>query len=175
MTPLFFKTLNEQKNIQNITIAALWPLYFTNDSECIIDGISLTTEEGKKKALDHIGSFIRELKNREKKVTLLLASPSDNRLDPKNMYYRTFSGFLFQNPPKIPLSGYQKTVQEINFKIRKTAEENGATVIDPVPFLSTEGFLITEYEGQLIYFDNAHIRPSYMRSQIRYLDDTVTP
>ena len=175
MTPLFLKVINEEKNIRNVTIAGLWPDYFTKDHGHTVDGISLNTEEGKAIALEHIGELIKELKTKGKKVTILLACPSERRLDPKNMYCRNFFGFSFIPPPKILLSEYQRSVEEINFKIRKIAEENGATVIDPVPFLSKDGFLTTESDGNLIYFDNAHIRPSYMRSKIHYIDDVIAP
>jgi len=54
--------------------------------------------------------------------------------------------------------------------LTQISSENGATVIDPIPYMSTNGYCISEDENGAIRFDDRHLRPQYTREKIGFLD-----
>ena len=54
-----------------------------------------------------------------------------------------------------------------------TAETAGAVTIDPMQFLCENGLCIVNNQNGPIRIDGYHLRPSYVRYNVTYLDDLV--
>jgi len=60
---------------------------------------------------------------------------------------------------------------DIAVALRDVANQTGATIIDPMEFLcSAEQCASVEQNGETIYRDISHLRPSFTRYKIEYLD-----
>ena len=58
--------------------------------------------------------------------------------------------------------------------LRRVARESGAIVIDPVASLCDAALCpATAANGEPMYHDFAHLRPSYVRDHVTFLDRTL--
>jgi len=173
LIPRFKLTIADNDHIKNVIISALWPVYFSKSSEYYVNGVSMATKEGQDTGISNLGLMIRDLTRKGKKVILLLATPFDEKFNPKNMYRNNFY-FSEKVIPDIKLEEYQNRYKEINSRITQEALKNGAIVFDPTPFFARDEYLLNEYNGEPIYFDGNHLRPSYVKQNIKYLDYIIS-
>jgi hypothetical protein len=88
---------------------------------------------------------------------------------------RGFTG-ITPGEPSYPESEFLDDYGEILGKIRSIALRNHVRVIDPRDFLCRDGkCLVIDADGVPIRYDGGHLRPGYVRDQVKYLDFTVEP
>lgn len=177
--PEYFSKLEETiqhfTNINRIVIGALWSKYFVKDSTFSGNGQCIGGGEGRDAALAGLGRMINKLVSSGKKVTVLLVPPSGSELDPRLIYGRNFMGESELVKNDLTFQQFRDRNLELITDIQKTALSNGAEVIDPATHLSTHGVCIREYQGEPIRWDECHLRPSYVREHVKYLDSSVAP
>jgi peptidoglycan/LPS O-acetylase OafA/YrhL len=165
----------ENKNVKNVVIGAQWNGYLSGGF-----GLNGTFEFGTKdymESLLRLSSYIKQLKNAGKKVYLILNIPTGIELDPKYMVSRGISNFPFFL--KIRDGGIERSFLDssygnIQVNLLRLADQSGAIVISPMHYLCNTVFCPSIDEaGRPIYKDNTHLRPSYVRDSVFYIDETL--
>ena len=154
------------QNVDRIVISANWLLYFGQDS---LYGESTRT------ALNNLQALISELVKNGKHIYLVLNIPTGDKLDPRKMIKRTLlpSGFAVETHPLLR-SEIKDAVGPIDNALRRIAESTGAVVIDPLDFLCNDPTCpAASATGEPMYKDGGHLRPSYVRDNVRFLDETA--
>jgi peptidoglycan/LPS O-acetylase OafA/YrhL len=121
-----------------------------------------------KSAIDRIG--------RQKKVYIVLASPVHPNLAPREMIRRTVTppGFQVEIVPAPTRFQVEARIGPVNSKLVQLARDTGASTIDPVRALCNESTCPSVLsDGEPMYVDGGHIRPSYARESARYMDVTI--
>ncbi len=173
--PKFDDLLEHENGIDRIVIAARWDLYFSKDTAYIFHGDRLSQPETKKRVLMRFGELIHQLVAQGKKVTVILSTPNDRRLDPRLSYKRDFIGSYSKNLKPFSKHDQIEKNGSLENEVATVAKANGARVIDPLDFLCIDGICIAENEDGPIRYDINHLRPGYVREHVKYLDQTVAP
>lgn len=118
---------------------------------------------------------ITSLRSEGKDVYLVLVSPMHADLDPRPMIRRTIAGgFRIDIPPDPPREEIESTLAAINGKLTQLATQVDARVIDPIKSLCNSRTCPSiSPAGDPIYVGAGHIRPSYAKVNVRYLDETI--
>jgi peptidoglycan/LPS O-acetylase OafA/YrhL len=169
------ETIQHFANIDRIVIGALWSKYFVSDSIFSFNSYCIGVKEGRDAALDSLGRMIKKLISSGKKVTILQVPPSGPELDPKTVYGRNFMGESELVSKNLTVQQFRDRNLELITDIEKTAQSNGAEVIDPAIYLSSQGICIREFQGEPIRWDECHLRSGYVREYVKYLDASVSP
>ena len=120
--------------------------------------------------------MVKKLTDQKIKVYIVLGANGEKKLDPKNLIKREFSGHHLIPPPVVTSKEYLENNHSLINMITKTAKQNGAEVIDPLDYLCQGGvWKFTDEEGVPIRVDVGHLRPSYVRQHVKYLDSSVAP
>jgi hypothetical protein len=169
------RALVQASQLDTIVVAAQWHGYFDNGSP-YVDGnysSSLRNPEGKRRALLAFKEMLTEFRSQGRKVVLVLNSPTDPDLDPKQMIKRNPWSGRFERSIRHPDARFlRETYAPVMDDLRTIAAEVGATVVDPMASLCSETVCpATTEDGEPIYNDGLHIRPSFARYQLRYLDE----
>ena len=175
-------------DIKNVVIGGLWfnffegkdknkntrPRYFyDNDKQYQIYKDSV----GYKKAIEALSMYLSKLKSADKKVFLILNMPVGDELDPKTMVVRSFEQFpailKIQNS-YLNLNKFREKFSFINDDLKHLANLNGAIVVDPIEFLCYENICPSvDANNEPIYKDAAHLRPSFVRKNAEFIDQTL--
>jgi peptidoglycan/LPS O-acetylase OafA/YrhL len=164
--------------VKTVVFAAWWTAEFT-----IADYYYLRADKTKAlfrdseavrgRALDKFSALISHLVALDKKVFVLLETPSGAIYDPEKIM-PTGWGRLLAHPriPESPTrSNMEKSIGIIDQKIQRAAEAAGARVIKPLDYLCYDGLCpITDKNGHLMYFNYGHLRGSYVRDHATYID-----
>lgn len=171
----FNKLIQNDPRIDRVVIAGNWPLYFNNHSHMYsTSGFWLSEINGKNRAYE---SFLKSLKElaQNKKVTLVLCVPVGDELNPRKYVTRRFIGCDLKESKNLSIEESRGRMADVNKKLEAIARENNVQTIDPLCFLSTNGVCLRENQDGPIRFDEGHLRPSYVREHVKYLDATVEP
>jgi peptidoglycan/LPS O-acetylase OafA/YrhL len=172
----FQATVYNDKRVDRIVIAALWILYFESESAFRLDSLKLNQEPGVSKALEYFGNEINRLVFQEhKKVTIVLNIPAGEDLDPKKQINRGLFSLKINSMPELSVEEFLNGRGKINEKIKNIALANGAEIVDPVHFLSMNGICIYENEEGPIRCGGTHLRPKFVRDNVKYLDESIAP
>lgn len=163
--------------IKNVVIAGAWNSYLG-------DGYGLLGNYGQagqdyEEALLRLSKYIIELTKNNKKVFIILNIPTGKGLDPKNMAKRNFA--YFPDVFSIHDSGIsQKSIDDkygfIRNDLIRVANNSGAIVINPVNFLCKDLICPSvDADGEPIYKDEVHLRPSFVRKNAHFIDQTILP
>ena len=176
--------LAEDPAIDTIVIAADWTGYFIHGPPpepwtyyYEHDGTrgNLTGQLGSKAANEALAGFERmvaHLRAMDKTVFIVLPSPTGHAFSPRRLIERSPADFSFRiQPPFISTPELISRMSPIASRLREIGARTGAHLIDPVAALCgpSQCPLITE-DGLPIYKDDAHLNPSFVRDQVRYLD-----
>lgn len=118
-----------------------------------------------------LGSLVREGKS----VYLILQIPVDPRIDPHQMIKRhLFDLNITVNTEALDKDKTVQAIESVDSLLRQIASETGATVIDPIDALcGVEACPTVTAAGDPIYADAGHLRPSYVRENIKFLDELI--
>jgi hypothetical protein len=172
------EVISSDSKIDRVVIAALWSRYFAPDSIYLWKGRMLSKSVGREGAIHELGLMIKELTAKGKKVTLVLNVPAGPRLDPSEVFQRTFLGWSEKGKLSIMTARqFLDTYGDILKSIADTARANGAEVIDPMEAacLVKDGICVSENDNGPIRYNSAHLRCGFVREQVQYLDQTVKP
>jgi len=162
-------------SVDTVVIGASWYVYFVADPDQKRFGQPGPLRPGTDRALESLMLTVTELIGRGKRVYIVLQMPVGPRLEPHQMIRQTFlppSAVVDVHSPE--LSEITRAIGPINSKLRELAGEAGAKIIDPVASLCTSTVCpVASAAGDPIYRDRNHLRPSYVRDHVTYLDETV--
>ena len=156
-----------------VVIAAQWDGYLANNQD-FIDKEPLGGEEGQRKALAVLQSELESLHKLGKKVYLVLNMPVGEQFAPKSWIKRTFNGIETKTISEIERSSMPAKYEEIARDLTRVATATDTTVIDPLPyFCNQRACRSVDENGNPIYKDAYHLRSSFVRAHIDYLDDIL--
>ena len=159
--------------VRNVVIAGLWTQYFLDGAA--LDGDFGYGSQEYKNSIKHLVDYVKELRKSGKKVFLILNIPVGERFSPR---------FMVKRDPVIslrprPNSGVdRKTLDAYMLKLQKdlrdAAKSVGADVIEPFDYLCNDLTCIAvDSEGDPVYKDGYHLRPSYVRGNATFIDLTL--
>ena len=163
----------QRQDVDTVVIASAWFGYFMTESQG-----RWSMNPDSLPALTRMQETIADLRKMNKRVYLVLIGPVDRKLDPLSRIHRTVL------PPGFQVSDIEAPTRlEIHAKfarievlLRQIASDTGARIIDPTDALCdhTTCPALTR-DGEPIYLDMGHLRPSFMRASATFMDETVTP
>jgi peptidoglycan/LPS O-acetylase OafA/YrhL len=167
-------------DVDTVVIGSLWFQYFDGSLEYQYNDSGKLLRLGKKslgtrKALDSLKDMILLFRNKGKKVFVVSSIPMGKAIDPKNMIIRF--PFLENKMGKLgmELDGLTKSNQEIIEQLKMISKKTGAIFINPLTFLCDKNFCpALTNDGYPIYKDEGHIRTSYVKENVFYLDETIS-
>jgi hypothetical protein len=173
---LLEEQLKSDPKIDRVVIAARWLIYFDKKTRWEINGISTAGDQGRKLAIDDLGSSIKKVTDQGKKAFLVLSIPTGCLVDPRNMLGRSFTGPRQISLEALTQEAFIKENGAVISQIASAGSKNGAEVIDPMDYLCTNGICIAEDENGIpIRYDDGHLRTGYVKDRVKYLDRTVQP
>lgn len=158
--------------VETVVIAALWRSYTTDDWTAIA---SRPLKPDTDVALQELKQTVSDLIAHHKKVYIVLNIPFGANFDPRQMIRRSLFSPAFTLDIRPPSRrDMLEAVGPIGEKLRAIARESGASVIDPVEWLCTKTDCpATTAAGEPMYRDRSHLKPSYVRTNVWFLDGTV--
>ena len=162
--------------VSAVVIAAFWEGYFDYLPFHLADDKTRTTIGQTDPKLDSVfRMFERELLmlNRAgKRVYLVLSNPRSAANDPIEMLPRRLPGLKSRSiVTEVPRSEIEQHRGVVTDRLRAAAERTGAVVIDPLEYLCRPASCPTvQQDGRSIYADRHHIRSSFVRDSVTYLD-----
>ncbi len=183
-TPEFKKNIMDyafSEGVDAVVIGGRWELYLdeknpyqeTFKSFYVMDNgqKKYLYQVGVKEAKEALKSMLTELVA-HKKVYLVLDNPDIGQSDPKAFLAKQRFAKVEQAPKEsVPYSSRQKKLHD---EMKQMAEKLGVVVIDPIPhFCSNQQCRAFLDDGSSIYKDSNHIRASYVRQYVDYIDITV--
>lgn len=180
---LMEKALNlalTREDIRNVVIAGAWFGQLGSGTRYYLEGEQRYAvrydSEGYKKALAAFSSYLNILHSHGKKVFLILNIPDGKELDPKYMAVRSLKNFpqiMKINTTGLDKAEFERQYNPIKNDLVAIARKNAVTIIDPLQYLcdSVKCFSATD-SGEPIYKDGSHLRPSYVRKNVSFLDKT---
>jgi peptidoglycan/LPS O-acetylase OafA/YrhL len=122
--------------------------------------------------------FLRSIAD-NKRVYLILNIPNGEELAPTNM----FAGSRLREITAKPVASisfdfgrFEQRYTAINKILSTIAEQSGATLIDPIPYLCPQAHCpVFDADGRPLYLDAAHLTRSYAIRAATYIDATLDP
>ncbi|HXZ97136.1 MAG TPA: acyltransferase family protein [Burkholderiales bacterium] len=169
----------EQRDVDTVVLGANWLYYFNNSSyqfeEQGFSGDLGTGSEGSSRAYQALESMIAGLRQQGKKVYLVLNIPVGEENDPKAMIRRSLiKGGVYADVKNINRDHFVAASEPVTARLKDIARRTGAITINPVDYLCGKSICpsLTE-DGEPIYKDRSHIRTSFARDHVFFLDETI--
>jgi peptidoglycan/LPS O-acetylase OafA/YrhL len=172
----FWKEVKENPKIDRVVIGARWGTNaFSSNSKCHYNGLSLSDPSSLEVVMWELEKNVRILQEMGKTVYLLLNIPTGFELDPKNLYVRGFISPISSGVRRLKVADFLQIDKPFRDKLLAISQSTGAIIIDPIPSLSENNFCTAVNADGPIRCDDSHLRPSYVREHVKYLDATVNP
>ncbi len=166
-----YQTIANER-IETVVLGGVWWSYFTSTRH-MVGNRSLADPAARAEALESLGRAIRRFSAGGRRVVVVLDIPMGPELDPHSAVRREWFAFSIHRM-EISRGDLEARYGEISRQIAAIAREEGAEVIDPLPFLCNVAFCPASTEDGLpIYRDASHLRPSYARESLSYLDTVL--
>ncbi|HEY6926762.1 MAG TPA: acyltransferase family protein [Steroidobacteraceae bacterium] len=162
----------KRPEVDRVVIATYWHLYLSTNFR---DFGKSSIRRAADASLEALRTVIADLVARGKRVYIVLQMPTGPDFDPRQMIHRSLSTPAFVVQIRAPSRGdVERVLGPIDQKLRGVARDAGAAVIDPLPSLCNEEVCpATTTTGEPMYRDFAHLRPSYVRDHVFFLDSTL--
>jgi hypothetical protein len=165
----------QRPEVDTIVIAAYWRGYIISGATNIADFRELPLRPDTDVVLSGLGRLIAGFVAHGKHVYVVLNIPTSPSFDPRRMIRRNLGYPAFtvdiHDPSRDEI---EAVIGPVNAKLRRVAREAGAETIDPVETLcDTTRCPAVTAEGSPVYRDFGHLRPSYVRDRVAYLDSTI--
>lgn len=170
--------------VDRVVIGARWYYYFLNASaygDYVFDDGSAKhslalDSEGAREAYTALGRWIGDLVRNHKKVYLLLDIPFGDELDPAYLVKRSLWRGFALHPGLLDQQQFVRMVSVVSGPLREAGQANGATVIDPVASLCDgRSCSALTVDGSPKYKDVVHLRATFVRDSVTYLDSSLAP
>jgi hypothetical protein len=177
LIPVFFKVLKTHPQITNIVIASQWNRYLYQESQekYRVAGLPVGSKTGTEAAIRNLGLMIGELVQAGYHVTLMQNPPTGYALSPKGRIKRSFRGAYLEPVRPCPVQSYLNQYGTVVDAIAGIARGSGASLFDPLPYLSTNGICLYSEHDSPLRFDECHLRPGYVREHAVFLDPLISP
>ena len=168
--------LARREKVQSVILGAAWAVYRNEDMLIEREGrrLPLNTREGMDAFYANLEDYVRLLQGEGAKVYLVLGVPIHHRFNPGHMVTRSLTGFRIAPDVEkaIPTAELQAVHVTANAKLRTVGEHTGATLLDPFPDICGSGDGCSPFfgAGEPKFFDEAHLRPVFVREHLRFLD-----
>jgi len=170
--------------VTTVVIGALWDVYYVmgNFYQYEAGGKSerlAPRSLGTKQSMDSLAAMIAGLVKSGKKVYLVLTIPNGQKVDPKFMVKRSLYpiGFNVDRdglPVGYYLHSWYNQVGNLRAQLIDAGRRGGATIVDPLEHLCDKQTCPSvTATGEPIYKDSGHLRPSFVRDHVLYLDETL--
>ncbi|UVJ42786.1 acyltransferase [Pseudomonas sp. LS1212] len=160
--------------VENVVIGGQWNGYLSTGYG-LVDTVEYGSERYKI-SLANLSSYIRELVALKKSVYVVLNIPTGEALDPKFIAQRRLENFpsVFQmRDGGVDTSVLVAKYGMIQTDLARVAVDAGARVIDPIEFLCDARCDSLDAEGEPMYKDAFHLRPTFVRQHATFVDQTV--
>ncbi len=177
--------LKKSNTIKKIVLGGCWNCYFLYETKKINStdkGLNYYFTEGEARqpfrggagadmAIAELERFLKFLSN-DHQVYLLLDNPFGESYNPRNLIGNRFDFKGDQHlKEEIELDPEQS---ELNERLKKIAQQAGATVIDQLSTLCPKGqCLRLTKDKNPIYKDSHHLRPFFVKDQASYLEQQM--
>jgi len=175
------KNLKDVKNIlsqyqfNKIVISGDWFPRFNIDEWQVNIQNQLTpinTTKGRNKALTIIEQVLIELNNSSEQVILVLTLPTGKKYDFKEVARQSFRNESIEFA--YPKSYFEDKYQAFNNELIRIAKKHQVTLVNPLEYLcGPSECSVIDKNDKPIYKDIKHIRASYMREHVSFLDFAV--
>jgi hypothetical protein len=161
-------------DVDVVVIAAAWYANLAEMRGLHTIGQTATLKPKVDVAIEGLKKTIEELTKNGKRVYLVLNLPVGSRFDPRAHIDRTKL-----NPERAlekcaDSSKIIAALEPITSRLRDVSRETGAIVIDPLQSLCGAGSCpYSSASGEWMYRDLWHLRPSYVRDHVKYLDALI--
>ena len=164
-------------NIDTVYISAYWIAYLDIFKTYTIQQngrqYSTASEPGQSYAIAALKQMMQEYRASGKRVVLILNIPDGDEFDPRTLVSRSLSGFHIKSGGS-PRSDLLFEKLGLRTALVSAARDAGAQIIDPADFLCRNGFCAAWIGDEPIYKDEAHLRASYVRRHVTFLDSGIT-
>ena len=181
------KKLAFRPDVETVVFGANWWLYFVkhlNAKQNTLGGYYFQNDgpkeffkggQGVELAFESFSEFLGSLASANKKIFLILNSPSDTSLDPKNYYEGSrFSQLRFKPKGNLLRHEFEKGYGPLKEKLISVGLGVNATIIDPLEYLCAGDICPgTLADGTPIYKDDGHIRAFYSKNYCDFIDPIV--
>lgn len=163
-------------DVDRIVIAASWFGFLHRGDYYSLDDplhrpLNALQEE---RAFQQLARTLKRLRESGKKIAIVLSHPSDKASGPYARIARSGVGWRVLPPHEINLAQFQITTATAQNRLRRLAQESGAEIIDPTNYLCSRGkCATTSPSGIPLYSDDTHLRATYVRDHVTYLDKWV--
>lgn len=169
--------LVEREHIQSVVLGASWAGYDGDRMQIERGGRrwALGRPEGKNAFYANLEDYVRQLQGYGAKVYLIKGAPiSQSRFDPTRMVTRSPIGFRIapEVDSEMPIADLQRPYADTDARLRVIAERTGAMLLDVFPDVCGSGSACSPFfaNGEPKYSDGVHLRPSFVRTHIRFFD-----
>jgi len=138
-----------------------------------IHGEKFPSLNAQKEALRSLGELIARLNCEGKSVYLVMNTPVSPIQDPKSEIQRGFDCIRILKVDPLKVRDFDELYGVFLANLQSCAQKSGATVIDPRVFFEASGVYPRLINGCHVYKDSCHLRASYVRDHVSYLDETV--
>jgi len=119
--------------------------------------------------------MIMDYRKMGRQVYLILPTPRGEAFDPAHLVRRSLRDLGFVVKQQVEHSHADASVEPIASQLVKVASSSGATVINPIDELCREDYCPTlDLDGMPVYTDDSHLRQTYVREHITFLDEIVS-
>jgi peptidoglycan/LPS O-acetylase OafA/YrhL len=161
--------------VDTIVVGFCWYAYFMADFASDRVGAAAPLLPGTEEAIIALERTLGGFTKAGKRVYLVLQSPIDPGYPPRKMIRRSLSppGFLLDvRPPQRAV--IERTYAPFVHLLEAAAKRVGAITIDPMQSLcDTSVCRSVTGDGKPVFRDPFHLRSSYIRNHVHYLDATV--
>jgi peptidoglycan/LPS O-acetylase OafA/YrhL len=161
--------------VDTVVVGFCWYAYFVGILDDDRVGESGSLAPGTDHALQDLKRMLSGFVQQGKRVYLLLQLPVDSAFPPRQMIRRTVLGAGF----RIDVRPASRTIITRNIapfesRLSQIAQDTGSTLINPMDSLC-DGYTCTPVtaEGEPIFHDSWHLRKTYIKDHVTYLDATL--
>lgn len=166
--------------IRTVVIGASWPGYTGTSMQIERGGRRMTLDDpaGQDAMYANLEDHVRRLVALGLKVSLVLAVPVHQNFDPRTMISRSPLGLSIE-PERlrpVPVARLREAARKVDDRLVAIASRTGATVVDPLPDICGPGpdcaLFFEDWEPK--YADSMHLRPAFVRENVRMFDALLT-
>ncbi|MBA3936051.1 MAG: acyltransferase [Planctomycetes bacterium] len=166
-----FRTLAERPDVDRVVIAAHWNAYFSNHFD--VDALPLDSAPGRARADTLFAALVAHVAASGKRVYLVLDNPSGDEVDPHYIFKRSFgqAGVRGAGVSRTRILAQEGATRSF---LAGLARPGSVIVIDALAELAVgDTCPAITADGEPIYKDNNHLRATFVRKHVHFLDATV--